>query len=82
MFWSVISIVLHAKDDNFKPSMGEQTRHLCYAKQIWSIKGMVGAAVGGLMNPLIKGTFMKSVLNEVLIVFQIVLSEVLKHNIC
>ena len=28
--------------------MGEQTRHLCYAKQIWSIKGMVGAAVGGL----------------------------------
>ena len=82
MFWSVISIVLHAKDDNFKPSMGEQTRHLCYAKQIWSIEGMVGAAVGGLMNPLIKGTFMKSVLNEVLIVFQIVLSEVLKYNIC
>ena len=48
MFWSVIYTVLHAKDDNFKPSMGEQTRHLCYAKKIWSIKGMVGDAVGGL----------------------------------
>ena len=59
MFWSVKSTVLHAKDDNFKPFMGAQTRNLCYAKQILDIKGMVGAGWKGWVNPLIKVTFMK-----------------------
>ena len=40
MFWSVKSTALNAKDDNFKPVMGAQTRNLCYAYQIFGIKGM------------------------------------------
>ena len=48
MFWSVKSTVLPAKDDNFKPVTGAQTRNLCYALQILVIKRMgVGKAGGG-----------------------------------
>ena len=46
MFWSVKSTVLHAKDNNFKPDMGAQTRNLCYAYQILPIKVM-GLKEGG-----------------------------------
>ena len=44
IFWSIKFTALHAKDDNFKPDMGAQTRNLCYAYQIFGIKGM-GAGV-------------------------------------
>ena len=40
IFWSIKFTALHAKDDNLKPGMGAQTRNLCYAYQIFGIKGM------------------------------------------
>ena len=48
LFWSVKSTVLHAKDDNFKPVMGAQTRNLWRAEQILAIKGKrMGVGGGG-----------------------------------
>ena len=52
--WSVKSTTLDAKDDNFKPVMGAQTKNLCYAQQILVIKGMGVGEGGWLSEPVNK----------------------------
>ena len=39
MFWSVKSTVLNAKDENFKPAMGAQTRIYVALSRFWSLEG-------------------------------------------
>ena len=53
MFWSVKSTALHAKDDNSKSVIGAQTRNLCYACQIFGIKG-IGVGEGELSESVNK----------------------------
>ena len=53
MFWSVKSTALHAKDDNSEPVIGAQTRNLCYAYQIFGIKG-IGVGEGELSESVNK----------------------------
>ena len=56
--------------------MGAQTRNLYHASKILTIKGMVGAGVGGLSESFNKRNIHEKIL------FQIVLNEVVKYDTC
>ena len=73
MFWSVKSTILHAKNDNFKPVVGAQTRNVWQAWQILAIKG-IGMGVRG--REVSESVNKRNIHEKIL--FQIVLNEVLK----